>query len=60
MVYGYMTNDPKRPVVFPYELSGDGYSYLMRLCFFYREDASKIIDRLIKEKYAYLFKGHAQ
>lgn len=56
MVAGYITNDPNRPVIFPYELSGRGYRALTALGFFYREDHSKIIDRLILEKAAELGK----
>lgn len=57
MFCGYATNDPNGPVVFPYELSGKGFAALSRLCFFYRESESKIIDRLILEKAAELGLG---
>lgn len=60
MGVGYITNDPKKsvvfPVVIPYELSGSGYEALMRLCAFYKEEPSKIIDRLIKEKASCILK----
>lgn len=36
MVLGSITNDPNKPVVFAYELSGKGFSALMRLSFFYK------------------------
>lgn len=52
MGLGYMTNDPWKNIIFPYSLSGDGYTSLIRLCAFYKEDSSKVIDRLIKEKAA--------
>lgn len=54
MGFGFVTNDPNAPVVFPYELSGKGFRALSKLAFFYNEDESKIIDRLIKEKAAEL------
>lgn len=56
MSCGYITNDPNRTVIFPYELSGRGFSALMSLSSFYRDDPSKIIDRLILEKVAELGK----
>ena len=50
MGIGYVTNNPNMPVIFPYQLSGAGFSDLMRLTYFYKEEPSKIIDRLVREK----------
>lgn len=52
MAVGCYSNDPNGPVTFPYTLSGAGFTALMNLSFFYGEEPSKIIDRLIKEKAA--------
>lgn len=49
-----ITNDPNGPVTAPYTLSGQGFAALISLGFFYGEDYSKIIDRLLKEKAAEL------
>ena len=54
MFVGYATNDPEKPVIFPLKVSGIGYAALVKLGFFYREEYSTIIDRLILEKAAEL------
>lgn len=56
----YMTNDPNSPVAFPITLSGRGFQALTSLGFFYCEEHSKIIDRLILEKAAELGRKTAQ
>lgn len=54
MGMGSVASGPNTPVVFPFELSGEGYVALSRLCVFYKDDESKVIDRLLKEKAASL------